>query len=76
MKSRDFGQLKNKNVEALKKEVEKLAKEKNDAKIERDVTKAKDTHRISKIRRDVAQIKTLISEKLFAEKSAKEKQNV
>ena len=76
MKSRDFEQLKNTNVEALKKEIKRLVKEKNDAMIERDVTKAKDTHRISKIRRDMAQIKTLISEKKFAEKSAKEKQSV
>lgn len=71
MKNRDFEQLKNKSVEALKKEVERLVHEKNDAKIERDVTKAKDTHRISKIRRDMAQIKTLIGEKLFLEKETK-----
>lgn len=71
MKSRDFKELKNKSVEALTKEVEKLIKEKNDAKIERDMSKAKDTHKISKLRRDMAQLKTLISEKLFLEKETK-----
>ena len=69
MKKKDLAELKNKSVDSLKKEIERVVKEKNDAKIDRDINKTKNVHRILKLRRDIAQIKTILALKQFVEKS-------
>ena len=69
MKKKDLAELKNKSVDSLKKEIERIVKEKNDAKIDRDINKTKNVHRILKLRRDIAQIKTILALKQFVEKS-------
>lgn len=73
MKKKDFLEFKNKTIDSLKKEIEKLAREKNEAKIERDMNKTKNVHTIISIKKNIAQIKTLINQKSFSEKLKEKK---
>ena len=66
MKTKDFKELKNKNLDHLKKVVGDIEKEIAGLKVE---NKGKNVHLLIQKRRSLAQVKTVLGEKIFTERN-------